>query len=46
MRDAVGAVKLPITDVELRVKMKGWRKAAGRGFGVEKAREEGRGIAD
>ena len=45
MRDAVGAVKLPITDGELRVKMKGWRKAVGGGFGERDCGLTGRGNA-
>jgi hypothetical protein len=43
MRDAVGAVKLLITDGGLRVKMKGWRKGAGRGIGERDCGLTGRG---
>jgi hypothetical protein len=45
MRDAVGVVKLLITDGGLRVKMKGSGKAAGRGFGERDCGLTGRGNA-
>lgn len=45
MRDAAGSVKLPITVKELRAKMKGSGKAAGRGFGERDCGLTGRGNA-